>query len=248
MFKIALDAGHGLHTSGKQTPDGIKEWTLNDAVRDRVINYLKDYNVFILNTDNNEGEVDEPLSLRLSRYKEAGVSAFVSFHHNALKGEWNNATGVEVYIDKNPTESDLKLAQAIYSRMVEYTGLKPRGIKRANFTVINQNSIPAVLCEGGFMDGNEDYKYITSEEGQDAYARAVAEGLIEFLGLKKKSSTTQRNFVDVKGHYAEKEINEICEMGIVSGVDTTHYMPDKEATRGEVAIIARNIIRYITGE
>ena len=27
-IKIALDAGHGLKTSGKQTPDGIKEWTL----------------------------------------------------------------------------------------------------------------------------------------------------------------------------------------------------------------------------
>ena len=35
--KIALDAGHGLNTPGKQTPDGIKEWTLNDKVRDKVV-------------------------------------------------------------------------------------------------------------------------------------------------------------------------------------------------------------------
>jgi hypothetical protein len=36
------------------------------------------------------------------------------------------------------------------------------------------------------MDGTEDYKVITSDEGQTAYARAVSEGLIEYLGLQKK--------------------------------------------------------------
>lgn len=40
MIKIGLDAGHGLKTAGKQTPDGIKEWTLNDKVRDKVVQLL----------------------------------------------------------------------------------------------------------------------------------------------------------------------------------------------------------------
>lgn len=74
--------------------------------------------------------------------------------------------------------------------MVNYTGLKGRGIKRENWYVINQNKIPAVLIEGGFMDGTNDYKVITSDEGQNAYAKAVAEGLIEFLGLKKGSNAS----------------------------------------------------------
>ena len=34
--KMTLDAGHGLKTPGKQTPTGIKEWTLNDKVADKV--------------------------------------------------------------------------------------------------------------------------------------------------------------------------------------------------------------------
>ena len=41
-MKIGLDCGHGLKTSGKQTPDGIKEWTLNDKVRDKVVALLKE--------------------------------------------------------------------------------------------------------------------------------------------------------------------------------------------------------------
>lgn len=185
-IKIGLDAGHGLKTKGKQTPDGIKEWTLNDKVRDKVVNILSAYDCEIIHADNNEGNTDESLASRLSKYRSAGVDAFVSIHHNANTGSWNSATGVEVYTDRNATNADLRLADCVYGRLVKYTGLKGRGIKAANFYVINQNKIPAVLVEGGFMDNKADHKVITSDAGQTAYAKAVAEGLIEFLKLKKK--------------------------------------------------------------
>lgn len=190
VVKIALDAGHGLKTAGKQTPDGIKEWSINDKVRDKVVKHLSAYNVEIIHTDNDEGNTDEGLSTRLNKYVSAGVKAFVSIHHNALTGSWNSATGVEVYTDKNPTANDTKLANCVYNKLVAYTGLKGRGVKQANFAVINQNQIPAILVEGGFMDSSNDYKYITSDAGQEAYAKAVADGLVKFLGLSKSTATT----------------------------------------------------------
>ena len=183
---IALDAGHGLNTPGKQTPDGIKEWELNDKVRDKIVDKLSGYDVKFLFPDNNEGNTDESLTDRKAMYINGHADAAVSVHHNAFTGSWNNATGVEVYVDKNATDKDLELANLIHKKLVEYTGLKGRGVKRANFTVIYQNEIPAVLVEGGFMDGENDYKVITSDQGQDAYARAVAESLIEFCGLTEK--------------------------------------------------------------
>lgn len=201
-IKIALDAGHGLKTSGKQTPDGIKEWTLNDKVRDKVVAILDDYDCTIIHTDGNEGKTDEALADRWNKYMNAGVAAFVSIHHNAFTGKWNNATGVEVFTDVGPTAKDKKLAECIYNRLVKNTGLKGRGIQQKDFYVINQDKIPAVLVEGGFMDGSSDYKYITSDKGQEAYAKAVAEGLIEFLGLKKKATTLYRVQV---GAFADKK-------------------------------------------
>ena len=193
MIKIGLDAGHGLRTAGKQTPTGIKEWTLNDIVRDKVIYYLKGYDVSFVFTDNDEGNTDESLGSRVKKYIDAGVDVFVSIHHNALSGKWNKATGTEVFVDRNCTAEDMKLAEAIYKNLPAYTGLKGRGIKKENWYVINQNKIPAVLCEGGFMDSSIDYPVITSEKGQDGYARAIAQGLIEYLGLKKTTVTTQAN-------------------------------------------------------
>lgn len=182
---VALDAGHGLKTAGKQTPDGIKEWTLNDKVRDKIVDMLKGYNVDFIFPDKDEGATDESLSARRGMYVNAKVDAAVSLHHNAHTSKWNNATGVEVFIDRAHTAKDKELAEYIYAKLPEYTGLKGRGIKKANFAIINQNAIPAVLVEGGFMDSTIDYPVITSDAGQTGYAKAVAEGLIEFLKLEK---------------------------------------------------------------
>lgn len=187
---IALDAGHGLKTPGKQTPDGIKEWTLNDKVRDKVVDMLKDYDVKFIFPDNNEGAVDEGLTKRRTMYVNKKVDAAVSIHHNAHKGVWSTARGVEIYTDKNATTADTALALAIYERLVTNTGMKGRGIKKANWTVIDQDTVPAVLVEGGFMDNKKDYAVITSDAGQTAYAKAIADGLIEFLQLKKKAVTS----------------------------------------------------------
>ena len=100
MKKIGLDAGHGLKTLGKQTPDGIKEWSLNNDVCNRICRILSDYDCEIIRTDSSEGEIDESLSLRLNTYIKANVDAFVSIHHNAYTGSWNKVTGVEVYPDR----------------------------------------------------------------------------------------------------------------------------------------------------
>ena len=186
--KICLDAGHGLYTAGKQTPDGIKEWTLNDRVCDEIEKILASYDCEILRTDNNEGQTDESLSSRVNAYVRAGCDAVVSIHHNAYTGTWNSASGVEVYTDRSPTKKDIELAHLIYDRLTASVGNKGRGVKKANFAIINQNKIPAVLVEGGFMDSTTDYKVITSAEGQYFYALAVAQALIEFLKLTPKKS------------------------------------------------------------
>ena len=188
---IALDAGHGLKTAGKQTPTGIKEWEITDGVRDKIVNYLNDYDVSFIFPDNNEGNVDESLTSRRAMYVNANATVAVSLHANANKGTWGKHTGVEVYVDKNCTADDLALATLIHNKLVAYMGLKGRGVKKANFTVINQNKVTAVLVEGGFMDSTIDYPVITSDAGKDAYARAVADSLIEFFDLHKKTAPAQ---------------------------------------------------------
>lgn len=240
MVKIGLDAGHGLHTAGKQTPDGIKEWTLNDSVCDKIERNLAGYDCQIIRTDNNEGQTDEALKTRRTTYINQNVSAFVSVHHNAYTGTWNSATGVEVYTDKNPISGDVRLAECIYSRLVANTGMKGRGIKQANWSVINQNSIPAVLCEGGFMDGSSDYAYIISDAGQEAYAKAVSDGLIEFLNLKKKTISETTNTNTSSSASSSATVPFLIKVANVSAGDVLNIRKEPNANATKTGALAYN--------
>lgn len=185
MWTASLDAGHGLNTPGKRTPDGIHEWEIVDKIRDCTVADLNGYNIDFLFPDRNEGKVDESLTSRREMSLKGDV--MVSYHANAHLGRWGSANGVEVWVDKNCTAADMELAKLIYNNLVKYTGLKGRGIKKENWAVINQNKVPAVLVEFGFMDNKKDKAFITSEKGQQLCGKAVSDALIEFLDLKKKT-------------------------------------------------------------
>lgn len=182
---LVLDAGHGYNTSGKRTKATLgkqyREWSLNNSVCNYIAQYLKDYNVSIFRTDDTTGRNDNPLSARVSKTNSIAPDLFVSIHHNAGGG-----TGTEVYMHTYGTTEDNKVANIIAPRLASYTGLRNRGVKKNSFAVLTCNAT-AVLVEGGFMDTANDYKVITSVAGQQAYARAIAESIIQYLGLVKTS-------------------------------------------------------------
>jgi N-acetylmuramoyl-L-alanine amidase len=199
MKKLVLAAGHYLETPGKRTPDDIREWTLNNAVCNYIAEYLKNYNVKVYRVDDTTGKKAIVLSDRVKKTNKINPDAFVSIHHNAYNGKWNTATGTEVYHHTYGSEQDKALAKLLAPKISKETGLKNRGVKKASFEVLTCNAnIPAVLCEGGFMDSKKDNPVITSEKGQRAYAKAVADGIIEFLKLEKKEEPKKLEIVAIE--------------------------------------------------
>lgn len=193
MVKIALDAGHYLGTAGKRTPDGIKEFVLNNAVCNYIEEYLKGY-VEIIRVDDRTGNADVSLADRRNKAIQNGCIVLISTHHNALNDDkFSNVTGTETFTHSNYENKQAKeLAELLAKNISEKTGLKNRGAKQSRLAVIATSKIPAILCEGGFMDGEKDSYYIRSEEGQKAYAQAVAETLIQYFDLKKDNKVVEQ--------------------------------------------------------
>lgn len=56
-------------------------------------------------------------------------------------------------------------------------------------------------------------------------------------------------FVDIAGHWAEEDIDYLAEKGVVSGVDETHFEPDRAVTRAEfTAILAEYLALSEAGD
>ena len=109
--------------------------------------------------------------------------------------------------------------------------------------------MPSVLIECGFMDSPGDVPLILSESFAYKAAQGLVDALVKIGALKaREEEKVEVKFEDIGGHYAEKQIREVFEMGIMNGVDETHFEPDKPVTRAQAAIIARNVVRYITGK
>lgn len=76
------------------------------------------------------------------------------------------------------------MASSIESKLMQLQYTQSRGLKSTEDTslyVIDSNSVPAMLLELGFITDSVDAAYMSSEDGQNAIAQSIAQGIIEHL-------------------------------------------------------------------
>lgn len=187
-YLVAIDAGHGGFgvTPGKRTPDGEYEWNFNNKVAVAAIAKLKANGVNILRTDDPTGKTDVGLTARTNKANRADADIFVSIHHNANTGKWGTHTGTETFTMEGSQPKSEKLAKLVHAGFVKAYGLKDRGLKKENFAVLRQTTMPAILLEGGYMDSTIDIKKMRSDAVLKAAGEAIADGVLAYFGIKPK--------------------------------------------------------------
>lgn len=191
-FKIAIDAGHGLNTAGKRTPAGEREWTFNNLVALAAIAELNTYsNVQILRVDDPTGKTDVSLNARAAKANAWGADVYISIHHNANTGKWGTWSGVETFVMEGTSSNAnaMKLAKAVHPRLVSAMGIKDRGVKAANFAVLRQTRMPAILTEGGYMDSSIDIIKMRNKTIMNNQGKSIATGVALYLGAQKKAGS-----------------------------------------------------------
>ena len=258
MFKIALDAGHGLYTSGKRClksldPNETREWWLNNRICDKIEEKMKSYNNYeILRVDDTTGQKDISLNNRTNAANNWDADIYLSVHHNAgVYGGTGGGPVTIVYL--TPSETTLKYQKIIHEEFIKSVGKfgnRYDEMPKQNLHVCREARMPSILIECGFMDSKTDVPLILSEEFAEKAANGLVNALVKIGNLQKKEEVIMDNnkFVDISGHYAETAINDLYKMGIVNGVDKTHYAPNEKISRADAALLIRNVIRYITGK
>lgn len=195
---VIVDAGHGLRTLGKRTPNlvglpsspsylasfrYIPEWEGNQRIAKFLVKELIRCGITVKRVDDVTGATDVPLANRTYAANKLGADFYVSLHHNAGGG-----TGLETF--SYPSSSiSLKASKIILEELMK-SGVprRNRGAKTANFQVLRETKMPAVLIEYGFMDYAADgYKEawdMLNDSVAKKQAVATAKGICRFLGVK----------------------------------------------------------------
>ena len=77
----------------------------------------------------------------------------------------------------------LGLANLVQDHLIEATGANDRGVRQNLFYVIRNSRIPAILVELGFVSHPEEGRKLIDAAYQEALARALAEGILDFLSV-----------------------------------------------------------------
>lgn len=73
------------------------------------------------------------------------------------------------------------LADLVHNRATQIHPGGSRRVAQANFAVLRVARRPAVLVETGYGTNPNDARFLASEQGQRKLARAIAEGIVEYL-------------------------------------------------------------------
>ena len=190
-MKIAIDAGHGINTAGKRTPDGsMREFEFNSVVAEYVREILSEYDgIETKFVHDPTGRRDIPLSERTDTANIWGADVYVSIHANAFGDDWNDVNGIETFAYTTKPAEAVKLAIYVQSELVTKLLRKSRGVKYANFHVLRETKMTAILVECGFMTNREEVALLKTDAYRRKAAEAIVTGIARCYGLKKREKT-----------------------------------------------------------
>ena len=218
---IVLDAGHGGSAVGAVYED-IYEKDIKLAVTLKLARLLRDcgYQVVLTRTDDR----DVGLYERADIANALPADIFVSLHSNAAPTV-PEYTGIYTYHYPGSRRGSL-LAQHIQQGVIQSTGAIDRGTRSADFVVLRETDMAAVLVEMGFMTNHGELMQLMEDSYRDRLAHGIAEGIICYLNSQKALEAQQVS--------AEKQLDTAGEVSEESSLEdgqknSAGALPDADA-------------------
>ena len=180
LTKIFIDPGHGGKDPGA-VGNGIHEadivLDIGLKIRDLFMRY-EDAEVKL----SREKDVYLTLSERTRMANEWGADVLVSIHINANDNP--TADGFETYIYTNPKERTKSFQHVLHTEIHNRIAMDDRGERQANFHMVRESVMPAVLSENGFISNKSDADKLKKDDFRVRLAEGHVVGIASFLGLK----------------------------------------------------------------
>ena len=191
MPRIFIDAGHGGKDFGAMGNDlHEKDVVLDIAMRIKNgLSVYKDAQVLL------SREKDKYLSLD-ERTDEANAwraDVLISIHNNSAKEK--SPKGFESFIySGNVSSGTIAFQNVLHAEILQAMGaeVEDRGKKRANFHMLRESNMKAVLTENLFLSNASDANLLKSSSFRQKIANGHIMGIVKFLGLQQLEQPTKK--------------------------------------------------------
>ncbi|MBT2661961.1 N-acetylmuramoyl-L-alanine amidase [Bacillus sp. ISL-45] len=189
MVKVFIDPGHGGTDPGA-VGNGLREKDLTLQIATRVKNILiQEYdNVSVLMS--RTGDQTVSLTERTNAANAWGANFLLSIHINAGGG-----TGYEDFIYPGVGTPTTTYQSNIHAAVLALVDFYDRGKKTANFHMLRESNMPALLTENGFIDNSNDAAKLKSSSFIENIARGHANGIVKSFNLPKKATAVYHTVV-----------------------------------------------------
>ncbi|ABW19753.1 N-acetylmuramoyl-L-alanine amidase family protein [Alkaliphilus oremlandii] len=192
---ITVDPGHG-GIDGGSSSFGLLEKDVNLQISLKLRKTLVNKGIHVVLTRDSDVSLESKSDLNSSRYRrdlharktiidQSNSAAFVSVHMDAYKN--SNARGIKIFYYETSNESK-QLAQSIcdkVNKMVFNEFLKTTEVKAelgtGDYYLLRTAQAPGVIVETGFITNPTDNSLIQREDYQNIIAKAIADGIEEYL-------------------------------------------------------------------
>ncbi|OBQ05046.1 MAG: N-acetylmuramoyl-L-alanine amidase [Anabaena sp. LE011-02] len=171
-MKVCIDPGHGRTDPGAigEVPFILKEKDVNLSISLLLKKELeaKGHTVFLTR----DTDISVSLGTRASFANQKNVDIFISIHCNSSTS--NSAEGIETWIFTD-SNAGKKLAEPVQQSLIStFSTHKNRGIKEANFQVLRETEMPAILVECEFISNSTQLQFLSDNNNQKKIAQAIA--------------------------------------------------------------------------
>lgn len=184
---VVIDPGHGGKDPGAVAANGLLEKDVTLAVALHLERLLQRAAVHVVLTRRDDTDLADPqarvrknqdLSRRVALAREAGADLFVSIHANSFPGA--SLSGAQTFY--YPGRDDGRtLAERIQDRLVRELGPNRRQAAAADYYVLREAPVPAVVIEVGFLSHPRESELLASPAYQRRVAEAIYRGIVDYL-------------------------------------------------------------------
>lgn len=204
-MKLYIDPGHGGSDPGAQG-NGLQEKNLALDIALKIRSILENNYENVEIRLSRTSDITKSLIQRTDEANAWGADFYLSIHINSFNG---SARGYEDYIHSSLSDNSAtaRYRDIIHTEVLKLNQLSDRGKKKADFHVLRETTMDAMLSENGFIDNAQDAALMKQESWRSNVAQGHANGIAKAFNLSPKENAARGDslYKVIAGSFRQRE-------------------------------------------